>query len=167
MDTVTIILFLLCLMNATSYPLNRREVPKQFAEVEIKTVQESYECGKQMGQRVLSLKTPNTHGIFEETNGATNELWGCVWSRLNLINEDSTLNEENLENYFLENMRATAHNTTMTNSSMKFIVQECKHLKGENYGATAIKMHNCIQRFLNTYLFLEKNYLIVHSWNKS
>lgn len=74
------------------------------------------------------------------------------------------MNEEKLVNYFLEVVRATAHDTTLTNPSMNFIVQECKPLKGENYGATAIKMHNCIQRRINAYLFMEKNYLIVNSW---
>ncbi|KAB0804603.1 hypothetical protein PPYR_01573 [Photinus pyralis] len=157
MNTVaTIILLCSITINVNPYRIDKRQVENTFAPVQVKMAQESFECGKELALEVMGMKVPNHYGILKETNPATEKVWGCIWKRLQLIDEDSVLNQENIENHFIDTMKAAVHDSLIDKQSMKFIVERCKNFRGSNHGATAIKVQNCITERIALFAFFEK-----------
>uniref|UniRef100_A0A1Y1L2J0 Uncharacterized protein n=1 Tax=Photinus pyralis TaxID=7054 RepID=A0A1Y1L2J0_PHOPY len=161
MARIAIILCLISLTNVRSHSLHRRDTPRQFLEIEQKIAQESFECGKQLGLKVLDMKLPKEFGIFDDEDHAiTNEFWGCIWYRMDLITKDSVVNEENVANYYSEMLTLLKPPTTLNRETINYFVQQCKQLKSKNYGQMAIKVQNCMETRLHVYVMLERLFSI-------
>lgn len=160
-------LFLGFILNVKSREINRRDTTTQFSKLEETIVQESFECGKQLGLAVVSkIKLPNQFNILEEDNEGMEKLWGCLWVRMNLIDTDSKINEENLAKYYYDASNQKQPVEIVDENTAKYFVQQCKYIKGPSYGQTTLKIHNCMQNRLNAFVTVRRFAAVHGAYNK-
>lgn len=87
----------------------------------------------------------DVYNFLQEGNSQLNEFVACSWKKSGYLNENSSLNADEIKTWLERDLIRALGKENMT---VNEIIDPCKNVTGRNVGDTAIKVYNCMNRNL-------------------
>jgi len=132
--------------DARSIGLQNHEMPKALKDI----MEKSFSCGLELGPLPnLPSRSEVSQYPYPEDNESFNKVWGCVFKKKGIINENSEINMANLETYLTGIFEMVGKTSSKDLEPVHAMAEECSNVSGNGYGQTAVKIQNCVMLYAN------------------